>query len=139
MPDVTRFTSRSRFYSLESLFPVRGISDFRDLLINVFSLCSLGLLIQLSTFAYKRLLNKPYENEVTLRGQKSPLKCCQYFGFQCPFFKGLDISMLKIWGLWVKGLQSCHPSNFENDSTPVRVKPGPNGSSGAGAGQQTFS
>ena len=26
--------------------------------------------------------------------------------------------MLKIWGLWVKGLQGYWPSNFENDSTP---------------------
>ena len=30
-------------------------------------------------------------------------------------------------------------SNFKNDSTPVRVEPGQSGSSGAGAGQQTFS
>ena len=33
--------------------------------------------IQLWTFAYVRLLNKPYENEVTFRGQNIPLKCCQ--------------------------------------------------------------
>ena len=26
---------------------------------------------------YKRSLNKPYENEVTLRGQNPPLKCYQ--------------------------------------------------------------
>ena len=32
--------------------------------------------IQSWTFAYIPLLNKPYENEVTLRGQKVPLKCC---------------------------------------------------------------
>ena len=31
--------------------------------------------IQLPTFAYTRLLNKPYENEVTLTGQNTPLKC----------------------------------------------------------------
>ena len=31
--------------------------------------------LQLPTFAYNRLLNKPYENEVTLRGQNPPLKC----------------------------------------------------------------
>ena len=34
--------------------------------------------IQLLNFAYKRLLNKPYENEVTLTGQNPPLKCCQH-------------------------------------------------------------
>ena len=28
--------------------------------------------VQLPTFAYIRLLNKPYENEVTLTGQKPP-------------------------------------------------------------------
>ena len=33
--------------------------------------------IQLWSFAYVRLLNKPYENEVPLRGQNIPLKCCQ--------------------------------------------------------------
>ena len=33
--------------------------------------------IQLPTFAYKWLLNKPYENEVTLREQNLPLKCSQ--------------------------------------------------------------
>ena len=33
--------------------------------------------IQPLNFAYIRLLNKPYENEVTLTGQNPPLKCCQ--------------------------------------------------------------
>ena len=32
--------------------------------------------LQLLTFAYIRLLNKPYENEVTLTWQNPPLKCC---------------------------------------------------------------
>ena len=36
------------------------------------------LYVQLWTFAYVRLLNKTYENEVTLRGQKIHLKCCQH-------------------------------------------------------------
>ena len=34
--------------------------------------------IQPSNFAYIWLLNKPYENEVTLAGQNLPLKSCQY-------------------------------------------------------------
>ena len=32
--------------------------------------------IQQGTNIPERLLNKPYVNDVTLRGQKSPLKCC---------------------------------------------------------------
>ena len=32
--------------------------------------------IQLPTFAYKQLLNKPYESEVTLTRQNQTLKCC---------------------------------------------------------------
>ena len=32
--------------------------------------------IQQGTNILERLLNKPYVNEVTLRGQKTPLKCC---------------------------------------------------------------
>ena len=47
--------------------------------------------------------------------------------------------MLKIWGLYVKGLQIYQPSNFENDSTPGNLESGLTGSSGAGAGRQTFS
>ena len=32
--------------------------------------------IQPQNFAYIHLLNKPYENEVTLRRKNPPLKCC---------------------------------------------------------------
>ena len=32
--------------------------------------------IQSWTFAVIQLVNKPYENEVTLTGQNPPLKCC---------------------------------------------------------------
>ena len=34
---------------------------------------------------------------------------------------GLELSILLIWGLQVKGLQSYQPSNSENDSTPVEL------------------
>ena len=37
---------------------------------------SISRWIQLWNFALKRLLNKPYENEVTLTGQNPPLNCC---------------------------------------------------------------
>ena len=47
--------------------------------------------------------------------------------------------MLKIWGLYVNGLQNDRPSNFENDSTPDKLESGLTDSSGAGDKQQTFS
>ena len=47
--------------------------------------------------------------------------------------------MLKILGLYVKGVQSYQPSNFENDSALPGIEPGPTGLSGAKAGRQTFS
>ena len=47
--------------------------------------------------------------------------------------------MLKIWGLYFKGLQTDCPSNFENDSTPGVLERGPSGSNGAGAEWQTSS
>ena len=45
--------------------------------------------LQLLNFAYKRLLNKPYENEVTLTGQNPPLKCCQPLELLTYFEKGI--------------------------------------------------
>ena len=42
------------------------------------------------------------------------------------FEKFLDLSMLKIWGLYVKGLQSYRSTKFENGLTPDKVEPGPN-------------
>ena len=55
--------------------------------------------IQLRNFIYIRLLNKPYENEVNLTGQKTPLKCCQPLEFLTHFKMGLDLFILKICGL----------------------------------------
>ena len=51
----------------------------------VVSLVEAYLHIQLLTSDYKRLLNKPYENEVTLRGQNPPLKCCRPLELLSPF------------------------------------------------------
>ena len=47
----------------------------------------------------KALVNKPYVNEVTLRGQNPPLKCCQPLEILVDFMKGLDLSIIEIWGL----------------------------------------
>ena len=41
----------------------------------------LNIDIQLSTSDYIRLLNKLYENGVTLKEQNQPLKCCQPLDF----------------------------------------------------------
>ena len=37
---------------------------------------------------------------------------------------GLDLLMLIIWDLLVKGLQSCWPSNLGNDLTQGSLEPG---------------
>ena len=55
--------------------------------------------IQPRSKLFKWLLNKPYVNEVTLRGQNPPLRYCNLLIFCVLFKKGLDLLMLKIWGL----------------------------------------
>ena len=55
--------------------------------------------IQLPTFTFTRLLNKPYENKVTLTGQNPPLKYCQHLEIQYTVRKRVDLLMLKILGL----------------------------------------
>ena len=45
------------------------------------------------------LVNKNYQNEVTLTGQSPPLKCCQPLEILTHFITGLDLSMIEIWGL----------------------------------------
>ena len=45
------------------------------LILNIFDSCYYK--IQLPTFSYTQLLNKPYGNEFTLREQNPNLKCCQ--------------------------------------------------------------
>ena len=47
-----------------------------------FSAVCAVLLIQLPPFTFTRLLDSPYENEVTLSGQNPPLKYCQYLEIQ---------------------------------------------------------
>ena len=55
--------------------------NFPAILARVFTIYC----IQLWTFAYVRLVNKPYENEVALKEQKIPLKCCQPLYFTYAF------------------------------------------------------
>ena len=40
------------------------------------------------------------------------IQWCALENQQSPFYEGLDLLMLKIWGLQIKGLQSYWPSNF---------------------------
>ena len=58
-------------------------------------------------------------------GQNPHLKCCQPLKILTHFERCLDIQVLKYFGLLVKGLQSYQLSNFENDSTPSQLEPGP--------------
>ena len=51
-------------------------------------------------------------NDVTLTGQNPSLKLCQPPELLAQLKKGLDLLILKIWGLQVKRLQSYWPSNF---------------------------
>ena len=50
---------------------------------------SISFRLQSWTFAYIWLFNKPYENEVTLRGQNIRLKCYQPLELMLYFGKGL--------------------------------------------------
>ena len=56
-------------------------------------------LIQPWNFAYIWVLNKPYENEVTLTEQNPRSKCCQHLETWHSLKKCLDLLMLKILGL----------------------------------------
>ena len=50
------------------------------------------------------LLHKPYVNEVNLSRQYPSLKCCQLLKLFTQYLRDLDLSMLKMWGLQIKGL-----------------------------------
>ena len=78
--------------------------------------------IQLLKSDYIRLLNKPYENEVTLTWQNPPLKCCQSLEILSSSEMGIDLLMLKIWGLQVNWLQSYQLSKlkFSRKSLPLQ-------------------
>ena len=87
----------------ESCFGTHLTIFFRTFRFCCSQVCNLGRLlvplwkarniydIQLWTFAYLRLLNKPYENQVTLIGQNPHLKCCQPLKILTPFKMGVDL------------------------------------------------
>ena len=54
--------------------------------------------IQLRAKQTAHLLNKHYQNEVTLTGQSPPLKCCQPLEILTRFIRDLDLLMREIWG-----------------------------------------
>ena len=53
-----------------------NFSFLPKLIMNFFIACKCSFELQLKSDETAHLLNKPYVNEVTLRGQKQPLKCC---------------------------------------------------------------
>ena len=55
--------------------------------------------VQLRAKQTAHLVNKHYQNEVTLTGQNLSLKCCQPVEILTHFITGLDLSMIEIWGL----------------------------------------
>ena len=81
--------------------------------------------VQLKSDETAQLLNKPYVNEVTLTGQNPLLKYCWPLELLTKFKKVMDLSMLKIWSLSVKGMQSYWTSNSENDLTLGDLESGP--------------
>ena len=58
-----------------------------------FELRSLPKHLHSQNFAYILLLNRPYENEGTLRGQNPPLKCCKPIEIFTCFQIGLDLQI----------------------------------------------
>ena len=61
-------------------------------------------IIQLRAKQTAPLVDKHYQNEATLTGQNPPLKCCQPLKILTHFITGLDLLMIEIWNLLVKGL-----------------------------------
>ena len=55
--------------------------------------------VQLRAKQTAHLVNKHYQNEVTLTGQNPPLKYCQPLKILTHFKTGLDLSMIEIWDL----------------------------------------
>ena len=57
-------------------------------------------IVQLRAKQTAPLVNKHYQNKVTLTGQNPPLKCCQPLESLARLtITDLDLSMIEIWGL----------------------------------------
>ena len=103
------------FHDLSKRFAVCAINQVFD--------NSSNHLLQPWPLGYKRLLNKPYVNEVNLTGQKPPLKYCQYLEIQCAVrkksrsfdaknFGSVDQRAAKLLAVKVRGLKKkvCRPA-----------------------------
>ena len=69
--------------------------------------------IQLIAKQTASLVNKHYQNEVTLTGQNPPLKCCQPLEILAQLKTGLDLFMIKIW-LGLDGRLFHETSKFDS-------------------------
>ena len=65
-----------------------------EIMISILVAC-----IQLRAKQTAPLVNKNYQNEVTLTGQNPLLKCYQTFEILTNFTMGLDLLILEIWSL----------------------------------------
>ena len=61
----------------------------------------------------EQLLNKPHVNEVYLTGQTLTKNRSKPLDFLYTFLKGLDLSILYIKGMYIKGLHSYYLSKLE--------------------------
>ena len=84
------------------------------------------------------LVNKPYVNEVILRGQNLSFKCCQPFELLTYIERG--IRSFYIFNVWSVGQRAAKLPSFKlwEWFDPVWDKMGPNGLSWAETKRQTF-
>ena len=80
---------------LGDLFQLFKILNFKWLVISSL----LGFRLQLRAKQTAPLVNENYQNEVTLTGQNPLLKFCYPLELSTQFLKGLELLILKIWGL----------------------------------------
>ena len=106
-------------FCVKTRLPLWYIMNYNSLQIHCYLNTYFRLHVCLSSLPYVQLRAKQtarlhffYTNEVTLRGQNPPLKCCQPLDFLYNSLKRLALSILQIKGLQVKGLQSYRSSKF---------------------------
>ena len=84
---------------LEDMNSVNKSTFVESFLKKIFAIDLSCYHLQLRAKQTTLLVNKHYQNEVTLTGQSPPLKCCQPLKILTHFITGLDLSMIEIWGL----------------------------------------